>query len=500
MDIINSLITWRLKKRFHQIDLFIKYPIEVQEEWLFSMLSDAKNTEWGKKFNFDNITSVEQYKKIVPLQDYESLKSDIFRTQQGEKNILWPSEIKWFAKSSGTTSDKSKFIPVSDEAITECHFKGGKDMLSLYCNQVEDTKVFTGKAIMMGGSNQMNPNGNGSHSGDLSAIINENLPFWISRLRTPEKEIVLMDNWEEKIEIMSKVLIDENVTSISGVPSWTLLLLNKILQKTGASNLKEVWPNLELFMHGAVRFDPYKNQFDKIAPGLNYLETYNASEGFFGIQYERNVPDFLLMLDYGIYYEFIPMTIFGSENPKTIGLDEVKLNENYALVITTNAGLWRYVIGDTIKFTSLNPFRICITGRTKHFINAFGEELIIDNAEQAIKKACEKTGAIVNEYTAAPFYLTDKSAGHHDWLFEFEKLPDQLENFTFVLDNALKSINSDYEAKRFKDMILDLPKIKSVPSGTFYNWLKSKQKLGGQHKVPRLSNDRIYMDEILALI
>ncbi len=489
-----------MKKRFHQIELFIKYPIDVQNEWLNTMLSEAKNTEWGKKYDFKSISSPEEYKNRLPLQDYDSLKADILRTKQGEKNILWPSEIKWFAKSSGTTSDKSKFIPVSEEALHDCHYKGGKDMLSIYCNQFPETQIFTGKTIMMGGSSQVNPMGKGSQYGDLSAILIDNLPFWVSRLRALDKEIVLMDNWEEKIEKMSSVLINENITSISGVPSWTLVLFNNILQKTGAKNLKEVWPNLELFMHGAVRFDPYKSQFDALVPELNYLETYNASEGFFGIQYEKNVSDFLLMLDYGIYYEFIPMSEFGGENPNVYTLEQVQVNENYAMVITTNAGLWRYVIGDTIEFTSLNPFRIRITGRTKHFINAFGEELIIDNAENAIKKACEITGAVVNEYTAAPFYLAENKAGCHEWLIEFEKQPNNLDEFTFVLDNALKAINSDYEAKRFNNMILASPKIKSVPSGTFYNWLKLKQKLGGQHKVPRLSNHRKYLEEILATL
>lgn len=496
MDIINSLITWRLKKRFHQIELFMKYPINVQNDWLKSMLYDARDTEWGKRYDFRSISTPEAYKERIPLQDYESIKGDILRTKNGKKNILWPSEIRWFAKSSGTTADRSKFIPVSIECLKECHYKGGKDMLSLYCNQVEKTHVFTGKTIMMGGSSQMNNMGKGSQYGDLSAILIDNLPFWVDRYRAPGKEIVLMDNWEEKIEKMAEGVMNENITSLTGVPSWTLVLFNKVLEKKGAKDLREVWPNLELFMHGGVRFDPYRSQLEKIAPGINYLETYNASEGYFGIQYEQNVSDFLLMLDYGIYYEFIPMSKFDVEQPQTLSLEEVEVGVNYALVITTNSGLWRYVIGDTIEFTSLSPFRIRITGRTRHFINAFGEELIIDNAEVALKKACEVSGAIIQEYTAAPQYLEDGKAGAHEWLIEFQKEPDSLELFSLALDNTLKSLNSDYEAKRSSDLILKKPIVKTVTKGLFYRWLKNKNKLGGQHKVPRLCNHRKYLEEL----
>lgn len=496
MDIINSLITWRLKKRFHQIELFVKYPINVQSDWLKSILHDARDTEWGKRYDFRSIKTTTDFKNRIPLQDYESLKSDILRTKQGERNILWHSDIKWFAKSSGTTADKSKFIPVSIECLKECHYKGGKDMLSLYCNQVEKTHVFTGKTIMMGGSSQMNNMGKGSQYGDLSAILIDNLPFWVDRYRAPNKDIVLMDNWEEKIEKMAEGVINENITSLTGVPSWTLVLFNRVLEKTGATSIKEVWPNLELFMHGGVRFDPYREQLNKIAPGINYLETYNASEGYFGIQYEQGVQDFLLMLDYGIYYEFIPMSEFDDENPNVLSLEDVQVGINYAMVITTNSGLWRYKIGDTIEFTSLSPFRIRITGRTKHFINAFGEELIIDNAEMALKNACEITGAVINEYTAGPKYIENGEAGAHEWLIEFDEKPENLDSFTQALDKTLKTLNSDYEAKRSSDLILKLPMIRIVEKGLFYKWLKGKNKLGGQYKVPRLCNHRKYIEEL----
>ena len=500
MHIINSIVTWRLKKRLHQIELFAKYPIDVQTDCLFSLLKDAKNTEWGKRYAFESIQSLTDFKNRIPLQDYESIKKDIVRTKNGEKNIMWYSDIKWFAKSSGTTSDKSKFIPISKEALHACHYKGGKDMLSLYCNQVEGTQVFTGKTIMMGGSSQVDANHRGVRSGDLSAIIVDNLPFWIDRYRLPGKEIHLVESWEDKIEAMANQVIHEDITSFSGVPSWLLVLMERVLQKSGAQNLKEIWPKLELFMHGGVRFDPYKNRFDALCSGLNYLETYNASEGFFGIQHERNSSELLLMLDYGIFYEFIPMTSFGNDDPVVVSLQDVVIGVNYAMVISTNAGLWRYVIGDTVIFTCLSPFRIKITGRTKHFINAFGEELIIDNAEKAIKAACEVTGAVVNEYTVAPLYLQQNQSGRHEWLIEFEKEPESKELFVLALDNTLKSLNSDYEAKRSGNLLLRSPKVIYIKKGVFYDWLSGKRKIGAQHKIPRLCNHREYVDELLLFV
>lgn len=498
MAIINSFVIWRMKKRFHQIELFIKYPHEVQKDSLSTLLKTAEGTEWGKRYDFKSINSYETFKNRIQLQDYNSLKGDIARTKRGEKNILWPTDIKWFAQSSGTTSDKSKFIPVSEASLFDCHYKGGKDMLSIYCNWFENTQVFTGKTITMGGSSKINPHISGSYTGDLSAILIDNLPFWVTRQRSPGKDIVFLDNWEEKIEKMADRVIKENITSISGVPSWTQVLFNKVLEKTKSSNLKEVWPNLELYMHGAVNFDPYRTTFKKYCSDLNYLETYNASEGFFGLQFDKDVSDFLLMLDYGIFYEFIPIEEWDKQDPICITLNDVEIGKSYAIVITTNAGLWRYQLGDSIQFTSLSPFKIRIVGRTKHFINAFGEELIIDNADKALKIACEKTNAIISDYTAAPQYLKGNQNGCHEWAIEFIKAPFDINYFQVTLDNALKSINSDYEAKRFNDIILGLPKIHSLSKGTFYEWLKSKGKLGGQNKVPRLKNDRTVIEEILS--
>ncbi len=498
--LLNSLLSWVIKKRIHQIDLFVKYPHDVQSEWFKKLITSAKNTEWGLKYDYKSIKNIEQFKNRVPLNNYESLKPYIDRLRNGEQNILWHSNIKWFAKSSGTTNFKSKYIPVSQEALEECHFKGGKDMLSIYCNNNPNTMIFDGKGLAIGGSHRMGEINNNAYYGDLSAIIIQNLPFWAEFSRTPNLSVALMDEWESKINKMAKITSKDNVTNISGVPSWTLLLLKHVLEITGKDNLEEVWPNLECYAHGGVNFNPYKEQFKKIAPSkMNYIETYNASEGFFGIQDKSNSDELLLMLDYGVYYEFLPSENINDENPATLSLSEVELNKNYAIIISTNAGLWRYMIGDTIKFTSLYPFRIKITGRTKSFINACGEELIIDNAENAIAIACEKSKAIINEYTAAPIYFNDKKNAAHEWLIEFESEPDDINYFTEVLDNALKSLNSDYEAKRYNNLILRKPIIRIMNKNTFYNWLKSEGKLGGQNKVPRLSNNRFYVDKILKL-
>lgn len=504
MALINTVVSWLMKKRIHQIELFMKYPYEVQTEWLKKLLSQAKNTDFGKQFHFQSILNPDQYCERVPIQDYESLKPYIERLRKGEQNLLWSSEIKWFAKSSGTTNDKSKFIPVSQEALEECHFKGGKDLLSIYCNNHPNTQLFDGKAIAMGGSHQIMEISNESfyYQGDLSAILIQNLPVWVEFLRTPNLSIALMDEWESKIEKMARATIPHNVTNISGVPSWTLLLFKRVLEITGKSNLLEVWPGFELFIHGGVNFAPYREQFSLLFPShqVNYLETYNASEGFFGIQDRDEADDMLLMLDYGIFYEFVPMDQLEEDYPKSLGLDQVEINVNYALVITTNAGLWRYLIGDTIQFTSLNPYRIRISGRTRNFINAFGEEMIVDNAERAISIACERCHAIITEYTAAPVYSDGAQKGAHEWLIEFEKPPTDLAFFANILDNALKSLNSDYEAKRYHNLILGEPIIRMVPENTFYTWLRSKGKLGGQHKVPRLFNNRKYIEEILQMM
>lgn len=502
MAIVNSIFTWYMKKRIHQIELFIKYPLDVQDEWLHTLISSAENTEWGKRYDYKSILSAQQFKERVPIQNYDTLKPFIERMLQGEQNILWPSEIKWFAKSSGTTNDRSKFIPVSEEALEECHFKGGKDMLSIYCNNRPDSQIFTGKSLVLGGSHQINELCEDIHYGDLSAVLIKNLPVWAEYYRTPDMSIALMDNYEEKIDRMAEATIKENVTSISGVPTWTIVLAKKAMELTGTSNLLEIWPNLEVYFHGAVNFTPYREQFKELIPSpeMYYLETYNASEGFFGIQDQSDSEELLLMLDYGIYYEFLPLENIDEETPKTLSLDEVELHKNYAVIISTNAGLWRYMIGDTIQFTSLHPFRIKITGRTKHFINAFGEEVIIDNAENALTKACTVTNAKIKDYTACPIYFNGNESGGHEWIIEFEQQPSDFELFIDILDQTLREINSDYDAKRFKDMALRRPKVHNAPNDTFYNWMKSRGKLGGQHKVPRLANNRDYVEEILKLI
>ena len=501
MTILNSFVSWIIKKRIHQIDLFRKYPVDVQNEHFKKLISTAKNTGWGKEYDYNSINNISDFRERVPVQDYESLKPYIERVMKGEQNLLWPGETKWFAKSSGTTSDKSKFIPVTQESLEECHYKCGKDMLSIYCNNFEETKIFAGKSLMMGGSHQINSMNNDTFYGDLSAVLIQNMPLWAQFLRSPELSIALMDNWEMKIERMAESTMNENITNIAGVPSWTMVLLKRILEISGKKNLLEIWPNLELFMHGGVSFTPYREQFQKLIPSskMNYLETYNASEGFFGIGDVPHSEELLLMLDYGIYYEFIPMNEFDRENPKTITLEEVKINENYAVVISTNSGLWRYILGDTVKFTAVNPFRIKITGRTKHFINAFGEELMIENAEKALKVACDKTNALIKEYTAGPIFMNEGSTGGHEWLIEFEQEPENMEKFIVYLDNALKAVNSDYEAKRFNDFVLKMPIIHTMQKNTFYEWLKNKGKLGGQNKVPRLANDRKYIEEILSM-
>ena len=504
MQILNSIVTWVMQKRIHQIELFIKYPLEVQDEVLKKLLSTAQSTEFGKKYGFDDLINYDDYKNRVPVHTYEQLFPYIERHMRGEQNILWPSEIKWFAKSSGTTNARSKFIPVSPEAMEDCHFKGGKDLLSIYVNNHPDTQIFSGKGLGVGGSHQVNEYDPTSTSfyGDVSAVLMKNLPSWAEFIRTPSLEVALMTNWEEKINKLALETAKVDVRHISGVPTWTVLLIQRIVELEKKSSILEVWPNLEVFFHGAVAFGPYRNLFKSLIPGsqMRYWETYNASEGFFGIQDRKDSEDLLLMLDYGVYYEFIPVEEWDKEYPHVINLSEVEVGKNYAMVISTNAGLWRYNIGDTIKFTSLAPHRIRISGRTKHFINAFGEEVIIENAEAAISRACELTGAIIDNFTAGPVYLEKSKRGGHEWIIEFIKAPQNLEAFTTILDDTLRKINSDYDAKRMHNLALIAPKIHSVAVGTFYNWMKKRGKLGGQNKVPRLSNSREFLDDLLGMI
>ena len=497
LPFVNSIISWFLKKRKHQVELFLKYPVEVQNEQMLQLIQAASKTTYGKKHQFKNIKTHQDFQQQIPLVNYEALSPYIEEQRVSGQAVIWQEKIKWYAKSSGTTNAKSKFIPVSEDAIKQCHFKGGKDMLTLFYNNNKDAKLFTGKNLRLGGSSAVYEDNN-AYFGDLSAIIIENMPLWADMSSAPKQEVALMSEWESKMDAIVQETVHENITSLAGVPSWMMVLLEKVLEHTGKKNILEVWPNLEVYFHGGVNFSPYKEQYKKLIPSdtFKYYETYNASEGFFAIQDQNDANDLLLMLDYGIFYEFIPMDEYKSIHSKTIALADVELNKNYALVITTNAGLWRYIIGDTIKFTSLQPHRIKITGRTKHFINAFGEELIIENAEEALKIACEHTQASIKEYTVAPIFMENQSKGKHEWLIEFETPPNNLTIFTEQLDKHLQHINSDYEAKRYKNLTLTLPIISIAHKHQFHDWLKSKNKLGGQHKVPRLYNNRDYIDEI----
>jgi hypothetical protein len=500
LSIINSIASWFLKQRIHQIELFIKYPNEVQEEVLMNLLRASEHTLLGKQYEYSSIKSYAEFAARIPISTYEDLEPLIERTRQGEQHVLWETPIKWFAKSSGTTNAKSKFIPVSTEALEDCHYKGSKDLLCLYLNNNEDSELFLGKSLRLGGSSQIYENNN-TFFGDLSAILIENMPIWAEFSSTPSSKISLMSEWESKMNAIIKETINENVTSFAGVPSWMLVLMNKILEETGKNNLVELWPNLEVYFHGGVSFDPYREQYHKILPKNNfkYYEIYNASEGFFAIQDLNYSNDLLLMLDYGIFYEFIPMDTFGTPNQKVVRLADVELFKNYAMVITTNGGLWRYLIGDTVRFTSLSPYRIRVTGRTKHHINVFGEELMVENTDQALAKACKTTQAEIVDYTVAPIFMEGKQKGAHEWMIEFKTQPQDLTHFHEVLDTTLQSLNSDYEAKRYNNMTLNPLVINVARENLFYDWLKQRNKVGGQNKIPRLSNQREYLEQLKEL-
>lgn len=486
--------------RLWRIENWSNHPVAVQREVLQELVTAAQYTEFGRKYNFSKLFSLREFKKNVPIHDYNDVKPYIQRMMNGEENILWNTPVTWFAKSSGTTSDKSKFIPISEESLQENHFQASKDLLSNYYKNFPSSDLLTGKGLVVGGSHQISKINDEIQYGDLSAVLMQNSPFWGQWIRTPELSVALLDEWEEKIEKLAQVTAQENVTSLAGVPTWTLLLLKRILEIKGKTTIKEVWPNLELYINGGVSFVPYKDQFDKIIGGkINYLEIYNASEGFVAAQVTPDDDGMLLFTEHGVFYEFMPVEEYGKENPSTVGLNGVHLGKNYALVMSTTGGLWRYLIGDTVQFTHLNPYKIKITGRLKHYMNAFGEEVIVDNSDKAIAHAAQKTNAVVTDYTAAPVYFTENSNGAHEWLVEFEKEPDDFNNFITELDNELKNINSDYEAKRHKSIALRLPIVHKLGKGTFTEWLRSKGKLGGQHKVPRLSNERNMLEEILAI-
>lgn len=489
------------KPREKQLDLHFSAAEELQRKVLFTLIKKAKDTEWGKKHGFSQIKTYEDFAASSPINTYEELKYHIDRMRQGEKDVLWPGQVKWYAKSSGTTNDKSKFIPVSKDGLHDTHYQGGTDAVVLYLKNNPQSRLFDGKALILGGSHAPNYNLPNSLVGDLSAILIENINPLVNMIRVPKKETALLSDFEIKRDRIAKESIRQNVTNLSGVPSWMLSVLNRVMEISGKTHLEEVWPNLEVFFHGGVAFTPYRDQYKNLitSPYMHYMETYNASEGFFGLQNDPNDPAMLLMLDYGVFYEFIPMDELDKDNPTVVPLWGVETNKNYAMVITTSSGLWRYMIGDTIKFTARNPYKFIISGRTKSFINAFGEELIVDNAEKGLAAACQATGAQIQDYTAAPIFMNAQGKCSHQWVIEFSRAPESIEQFTDILDRSLQEINSDYEAKRYKDITLQKLEIVVARKGLFNDWLKQKGKLGGQHKVPRLSNNRTYIEEILSL-
>ena len=501
MKLLSPAISRLARFRQWRTETWMQNPIATQREVLQDLVTHAQYTEIGRKFGLTKLFSISEYKNAVPIHEYTDLQPYVERLMNGEANLLWNTPVNWFAKSSGTTNAKSKFIPITKESLEDCHFQGAKDVLSLYYFLNPNSDLLTGKGLVIGGSHQLSIVNEDVQFGDLSAVLLQNSPYWGQWIRTPELSIALMDEWESKIEQLANCTIKENVTSLSGVPTWTLVLLKRILEITGKSCIADVWPNLELYIHGGVSFIPYKKQFENIiGKPIHYLEIYNASEGFFAAQDNFNDEGMLLLLDHGVFYEFMLVEEYGKPEPKTIGLNKVELNKNYAIVISTNAGLWRYLLGDTIQFTTISPFRVKVSGRLKHYINAFGEEIIIDNADKAISIASQKTNCIVNDYTAAPIYIDSTTSGSHEWLVEFEIAPNNINEFAYELDCALKSVNSDYEAKRYKDIAMQMPVVKILEKGIFSKWLSQKGKLGGQHKVPRLNNDRTNIEEILALM
>lgn len=496
---INTVASWMLKKRIHQIELFEKYPIDVQNEELKKLIQISKNTEFGKQYEFSSVDSYKTFSERVPSFTYEEYFPIINKTISGNQNIFWPEKIKWFAQSSGTTNSKSKFIPVSNSSLDDCHFKGGKDMLCLYLNNNENSNMFLGKSLRLGGSRKIYEN-NDHYFGDLSAILIDNLPVWAELISTPNNEISLMEKWDEKIEAIIKGTLQEDVRSLAGVPSWMLTLMNKLLDTTGKKYIDEIWKNLEVYFHGGVSFKPYRAEFNNIISNkqFKYYEVYNASEGFFAIQDRNDSDELLLMLDYGIFYEFIEINN-STKSEKIIDLSMVEVGKNYALLITTNSGLWRYKIGDTIIFTNLRPFRIKISGRTKHFINTFGEEVIIENVEKSLEIAIKKYNCSIKDYTVAPLFMKNGKKGKHEWMIEFVNEPSNIDGFVREIDLQIQNNNSDYKAKRFKNMTLDKPSIIKARKNLFYDWLKKKKKLGGQNKVPRLLNDRSFISELIKM-
>ena len=501
MDIITRSIAPFFRPRGNRIARYTEESGQIQQDQLRALLKAAEQTEWGEKYDLKSISNAERFAERIPLQKYDDLKPYIERMINGEQNILWPGKVNWYAKSSGTTHDKSKFIPVTSTILHACHYRGAFDTVAIYLRNRPDSRFFSHKGLILGGSHSPSPLNKNAHCGDLSAVLLQNTNPLVNLIRVPSKKIILMDEWESKIQAIVENTYKARVNNLSGVPSWMLVLIKAVLKKTGRESLTEVWPDLEVFFHGGISFEPYREQYKTLIPSdkMHYMETYNASEGFFGLQDDPADPSLLLMLDYGIYYEFIPLNEVDQESPTILPLEAVETGKNYAMVITTAGGLWRYLIGDTVRFTSLHPFKFVITGRTKNYINAFGEELMVDNADQAIAAVCHATGAKVKEYSAGPRFILDKAEGYHEWVIEFEKMPSSVDDFAALLDKKLQELNSDYEAKRYKNISLQPLVVRSVAPGTFYAWLKQKGKLGGQHKIPRLNNNATLIDELLAI-
>lgn len=499
---ITGLISKGFIPRQRALQAYDTQAESLQAHQLKKLITKAAHTEWGVKHSYDTIRSYEDYARRVPIQSYDDIKPYVERMRHGARNVLWPSQVRWYAKSSGTTNDKSKFIPVTSEGLKQMHYKGPADCLAYYLMTRTDSRFFDGKGLILGGSHAPNYNLKHSLVGDLSAILIENIHPLANFLRVPNKEIALLSDFEEKMERIARSTISKNITNISGVPSWMMAVIKRVLEITGAQSLDEVWPNLEIFFHGGVSFAPYRETYQQLirSPRMQYRETYNASEGFFGVQNDPTDPSMMLMLDYGVFYEFIPLEELGKPDPTILPLTGIEVGRNYAVVISNMCGLWRYLIGDTVRFTSKNPYKFVISGRTKHFINAFGEELVVENAEKGLQAACIATGAQVSEYTAAPVFMGTDAKCRHQWLIEFSVAPDSIEHFTQVLDETLQQVNSDYEAKRYKDITLQRLEVIPARPDLFHDWLKAKGKLGGQHKVPRLSNTREYIDEMLKFL
>lgn len=501
MDFLTKTVSSLFRPRLKQIDTRVLQAGDVQRRQLHDLLNRARLTEWGKKYDYRSISDYRTFAERLPLQDYEAVKPYVRRMIDGEKNLLWPGTVRWFAKSSGTTNDKSKYLPVTADILKNAHYRGPRDLVALYLRQNPASRFFSRKGLILGGSHAPSPLNAHAHCGDLSAVLLQNITPLAERIRVPEKKIILMDEWESKIRAIVESTWREDVCNLSGVPSWMLVLLKAILERAGKQTLTEVWPNLEVFFHGGVSFAPYRSQYRALIPSddMHYLETYNASEGFFALQDTFGAPGMLLMPDYGIFYEFIPLSERGKEQPAVLPLEAVEPEKEYEMVITTCGGLWRYRIGDTVRFLSVYPHRLVITGRTKHYINAFGEELMVANADKALARTCVQTGAKVKEYTVAPLFLLDRAKGRHQWFIEFEKAPASIAAFAALLDRSLQEVNSDYEAKRYKEISLQPLEIITGRPGVFYTWLKRSGKLGGQHKIPRLSNERVYLEALLAI-